>query len=132
MLLLILAAVSVLEEKRQRVAEADGLQALERMVEVKGHIRSADHQGVGRKSVPGVIVAFQRMRDDHIVAVRVDPEGFYEVFLERGIYRVIVPKAKTDGTGQIEMLANGEEEYIDLEESGLGVHFDIEISQDDL
>lgn len=132
MLLLMLVVVSVLEERRQDGVESGGLRALERMVEVKGRINGSAHQGVGLKPVPGAIIVFQRVRDDQSVAVRVDSDGYYEVFLERGFYRVIVPKMKTDGTGQFEMLTASQERYIDLEGNNLGVQFDIEINPDGL
>ena len=131
-LILMLGAVSVLEEQRKEGGKAAGLRALERMVEVKGYINISNYQGSGRRPFTGAIVVFQRVRDDQSVAVRVNSDGYYEVFLERGHYRVIVPKMKTDETGQFEMLAVSQEKYIDIGENNLRVQFDIEISPDDL
>lgn len=131
-LLLMLAVVLSIEEQRRQVVEADGLQALKKLVEVNGHINSTRHQELGQTPIQRAVIVFQRMHEDHFVAVPVDSDGFYEVFLEKGTYRVIIPRMKTDGTGKTEMLAKNREEYIDIEENVLGAHFDFEISPDDL
>lgn len=131
-LLLMLAAVSSFEERRRQVVEADGIKALEKLVEVNGHINSIYHQGLEHAPVRGAIVVFQRMHEEHFVAVRVDSDGYYEVFLEKGSYRVIIPRMKPDGTGKTEMMAKNREKYIDIEENISGVHFDFEIDHGDL
>ncbi len=131
-LLILLAVVLLLEDQDPQVTEADDVQTLKRMVEVTGRLNNSNHQGTGLGFLPDAVVIFQRMDDDHTVAVRVDENGYYEVFLERGIYKVTVPQLKSDGSDPVEIYSGIPSKYLDVENNTLSVLYNIEIDPEDL
>jgi hypothetical protein len=131
MLFLFFVAALLYGKKKQSERELDELQAWERMVEVTGKVNSTNHPELGLTPVPGVVIAFRRTDDAHIVAVHTDSDGYYEVFLEPGSYKIILINVNADRSKNVEVFVKNREKYLTVGKNLSRIHFDIETTLPD-
>ena len=109
--------------------EKGDTRAWEQMVWVTGRIHFTS-PSLTRTPANGELIAFHRAgRGNHVVAVRADIDGKYEVFLNPGRYKIIVPGLNADRNGFIDMLAAGQPRYLNVvKRHPSGIRFDVELT----
>ncbi len=127
--LLLGSAISVSSIQQLPPLDREDTKAWERMVWVTGHIHILNHLELGRTPAAGEVIGFRRAdRSNHIVAVRANAEGRYEVFLNPGRYRIIVPSLNAERNGFIDSLAVGQPRYLDVARHPSGIQFNVELT----
>jgi hypothetical protein len=118
------------EESRQSscpTLESGDVTAWESTVWVHGEVLIMDHPVLGTTPANGEVIAFSRSgREKYTVKIRADLEGAYEVFLEPGRYRIIVPCLSREKTELLDSLTTGQARHLDVHE-GRSVRFDVRI-----
>jgi hypothetical protein len=104
--------------------------AWEQMVWVTGHIHFNNHPSLGRTPANGEVIAFRRVgRGNHVVAVRANLDGRFEVFLNPGRYKIIVPYLNAERDGFVDMLAAGQPRYLNaVKKHPSGIEFNVELT----
>lgn len=101
----------------------------ERLVWVTGDVSYVNHPTLGRTPAAGEVLAFRRIaRNGPIVAVRANVNGSYELFLEPGIYRLIVPGLNQTKDDFVDLVAAGQSKVLRVNRKGSGVTFNIELT----
>ena len=101
---------------------------MERMVWVTGYIYFTNHPSLGRTPANGEVIAFRRVDRSDVVAVRANLEGKYEIFLNPGRYRIIVPNLNAERNGFVDALATGQPRYLEVERNPSGISFNVELT----
>ncbi len=122
--------VSLSISQQRPALDSEDTKAWERMVSVTGHIHFTNHPSLGRTPANGEVIAFRRTdRSNHIVAVRANLDGRYEVFLNPGRYKIIVPDLNAERNGFVDMLAAGQPRYLDVvKQYPSGIQFNVELT----
>lgn len=120
---------SISSAQQRPTLESGDTRAWEQMVWVTGHIHFTNHPSLGRTPANGEVIAFRRVgRGNHVVAVRANIDGRFEVFLNPGRYKIIVPGLNADRNGFIDMLAAGQPRYLDVVRHPSGIRFNVELT----
>ena len=123
------STVTIFSFQQLQTLDKDDTKAWERMVWVTGYVHFTNHPSLGRTPANGEVIAFRRVdRNDQVVAVRANLEGRFEIFLDPGRYRIVVPNLNAEKNGFVDALATGQSRYLEVERDPSGIRFNIDLT----